>query len=153
MVDLKLSFFVTGGKRLSWILVLAAGAALITVQWILGSTIAVVSLAMITTQYRLRIDTQQKRILDYVWIAGLRIGNWIPYQELEYIYVKAGNISQTMQLRVASTTVKQEVFNIYLKVSERVKIHLYTAQTRKEADEFVERVSQQTKLPVVDYAQ
>ena len=70
----------------------------------------------------------------------------------EALFIKKNKVSETMQLRVASSTVQREVFDGYLKFSELNKIHLLTLSSRDKLVTKLKSLSSQLKTRIIDYS-
>lgn len=96
-----------------------------------GLAILVPCAIIFTTHYRLQINLDNNEYRDYLWILGLKDGKPHRFEKLEYFFIKINNVSQTMGLKAANTTVVKQVCDVYLKFSDDEKLHVMTAN-RKE---------------------
>jgi len=63
------------------------------------------------------------------------------------------NVTQTMHLRVVSSTIRKEVFDGYLKFSEQNRIHLLTMDSKESLIKKLKRISALLKVRVIDYSE
>lgn len=119
---------------------------------IAGLVMCLVSLAIFTTHYRLRIDLSNKLAHDYLWILGFKNGNLIKFETLEYLFIKKNRISQQMNHIVASSTIRNEVYDGYLKLSGQNVIHLATQKNKTALLKKLTRISAVLNLRIIDYS-
>ena len=117
-----------------------------------GLVVLLIGLLIVTAHYRCRIDFDKKIYQDYVWVLGLRAGKKIPFDEIQYIFIKAGQESQTMGLRAANTTLRKSVYDAYLKFAENEKIHLVTRDSRDRLVRQMQPIAEKLQVDIIDYS-
>lgn len=120
---------------------------------IVGVILLLISLIIFTTHYRLKIDFDNKVFHDYLWILGLKNGDKRKFENIEYLFIKKSKVSQTMYLRVASSTIQKEVYDGYLKFSEKDKIHLVTKDSKKDLIKKLRIMSASLRVKIIDYSE
>lgn len=120
---------------------------------VVGVIQLLISLIIFTTHYRLKIDFDNKVFHDYLWILGLKNGDKVKFETIEYLFIKKSKVSQTMSVRVASTTIRKEVYDGYLKFSEQEKIHLITKDSKKDLVKKLREISTSLKVKIIDYSE
>ena len=128
------------------------GLLLLTKTIIVGLITLVVSLLILTTHYRLTIDFDNKLYHDYLWILGIKHGDKGKFETIEYLFIKRSAVTQKMNLRVASSSIRKEVFDAYLKFSENDKIHLMTKDNKKYLIQKIKTMASKLQLDIVDYS-
>jgi hypothetical protein len=152
IVDFKTSNYFSSRVIIVGYIFLISGLALFLVNWVIGFILLLSSVIILTTQYRLTIDFENKVFHDYVRILGLKNGYKEKFQVIEYIFINAAKSSQTMSMgRVASTTIHNKVYNGYLKFSENNKIHLTTKDDKKSLCEALTPIANKLNVKIVDY--
>lgn len=151
-IDFKTSSYFPGHIILTGIFLLALGLAVISMYMIAGLVLCFISLVILTTHYRLNIDLNNKAYHDYLWILGFRTGEKGKFNTIQYLFITSSNVTQTMHLRVASSTIRKEVFDGYLKFSEGNKIHLLTMDSKERLTKKLKNISAQLKVRVIDYS-
>lgn len=86
-------------------------------------------------------------------VLGFKHGERGTFEHIEYLFIKKSVLTQTMQLRVASSTIRKEVFDAYLKFSEREKIHVLTMDSKERLLATLTPVASQLKTRVIDYSE
>ena len=152
-IDFKTSRYFSGTIIFLGLFLLVVGLPVIFVNIIGGLILCFVSLVIFTTHYRLSIDLDNKIYHDYLWILGLRNGEKGKFNALEYVFIKKSNVTQTMRLRVASSTIRKEVFDGYLKFSEHDKIHLLTMDSKEGLIKNLKSISARLKVRIIDYSE
>jgi hypothetical protein len=99
-------------------------------QPVIGLIILLISLIVFTTHYRLTVNFDTKEYHDYVWILGLKNGVKGRFETIEYLFIKKNKVSQTMNLKSLSSTIRKDVYDGYLKFSDKDKIHLLTNDSK-----------------------
>jgi hypothetical protein len=151
-IDFKTSNYFSSRVIIAGVIFLITGLVLSFVTWVIGIILLLSSVIILTTQYRLAIDFQNKIFHDYVRILGLKNGYKEKFEVIEYIFINAANSSQTMSMgRVASTTIHNKVYNGYLKFSENNKIHLTTKDNKKSLYEALAPIASKLNVKIVDY--
>lgn len=131
---------------------IALGLAVLNINLIATVILSIVGLIFITTHYRLSIDLSAKAYHDYIWILGLKIGEGGKFNTIEYLFIKKSNVSQAMNLRVASSSIQKDVYDGYLKFSEQEKLHLLTLDNKDELMKKLKEIADRLKVGVVDYS-
>lgn len=152
-IDFKISGYFPGHIMLLGILLVFIGLPVLFVNPIIGLILWFISLIIFTTHYRLSIDQDRKVYHDYLWILGLRSGEKGKFNTLEYIFIKKSNVSQTMRMRVASSTIQKEVFDGYLKFSDQHKIHLLTLDSKENLINRLKFMASSLKTRLIDYSE
>lgn len=127
--------------------------ALLEGVWWVAVVLWVVSLLIFTTHYRVSLNFTTKTFHDYVWVLGLRVGEKGSFDAVDYVFLKRAKVSQTVHARVASTTIKKEVYDAYLKFSNGETIHLLTKDSRKAVLHKLQVIAEKFQTKVVDYTQ
>jgi hypothetical protein len=153
VIDFKTSAYFPGALIFSGAVLLLFGVMAFFANIIAGSVMCLIGLLMITTHYRLRIDLQRKVYQDYLWIFGLKkVGETGRFNNIEYLFIRKNKVSQTMSLRVASSTIRKEVFDGYLKFSENVKIHVVTKDNKDHLIKKLSGISALLNVKILDYS-
>ena len=152
IIDLRISGFFSGRIIFLGVLLLFIGLLVVLKSIIAGVIIFLVSAAIFTTHYRLRIDYTKKVFYDYVWILGFKNSNPVKFEKIEYLFIKKSRVSQKMNHIVGSATIQKEVYDGYLKFSDQEKIHLITQDNKKDLIEKLKAMSTKLKVRIVDYS-
>ncbi len=88
--------------------------------------------AFIWTFHGTKIDFQQNRVMEYVSVVGLRLGNWSDLPKLEKVFVTKTNYSQVIWSRVSNTQQRSTVFRAYVKGPGDFKL-LFSEKKKKES--------------------
>lgn len=118
---------------LSWALMLAGAAAI----W--------------TTHYRVDIDFLAGSVHDHLWILGYRKGKARYFDTIEFLFLSRIKVSQGMNLWPQSTTVKEDMYDGYIKFSKKHKIHILTKPSKKAALKEIQPLAQKMGLRLVDF--
>jgi hypothetical protein len=129
------------------------GLPVLFIKPLIGLILWFISLVIFTTHYRLSIDQDSKVYHDYLWILGFRSGEKGRFNTLEYIFIKKSSVSQTMRMRVASSTIQKEVFDGYLKFSDQHKIHLLTLESKENLINRLKFMASSLKTRLIDYSE
>jgi hypothetical protein len=136
------------GLFLILVAVLVAGYSLIG-----AGVVLLVSLFILTTHYRLRIDFQRHTYHDYLWIFGLKSGERGKFESIQHLYLKASSVSKTMHSRGASSTIKTQVIDAYIRFIPENKIHLFTKDSRHDVIVRLREIARLLDVTIVDYTQ
>jgi hypothetical protein len=131
----------------------AFGLLFTFVELMVGLPITLIGVVVATTHYRLIIDTEKKTYKESVWFLGYNTGELIPFEKIEYLFIKTSNESQTMYGRAARTTIHKRVFDGYLKFSETQKVHIATRDSKDELIVQLRHVAKALAVPINDHTQ
>lgn len=149
-IDFRTSYFFPPFARIGAWVIVVFGALAIFVNPIVGLLFFGVGLFVITSQYRIKIDFGRMNYFEYMWIFGLKNGDHEHFDKIEYIYVNRNKVRQTVQVRVASSAYDRDDFNVYLKFSEKQKIHLFSDENKGTAFNRAHALAKKFKCDVVD---
>jgi len=131
----------------------AGGIALVVSgSAVIGVVLILTGLTLLTTHYRLAVNFETKTYHDHVWVLGLKYGEKVKFEKIEYLFIKKSKVSQTMSMRVASSTIHKEAFDGYLKFSEKDKIHLFTKDNKEDLVAKLKVLSTALKVKIIDYS-
>ncbi len=153
VVDFKTSGYFSWPIIFLGILLALVGLAVLLKNTIVGLILFFVSTIIFTTHYRLRIDFDTHLYQDYLWILGLKNGNKRKFQTIEYLFIQKNKVGQTMNHMVASTTIRKEVYDGYLKFSDQDKIHVTTKDRKKDLIDKLRVISAELKIKIIDYSE
>jgi hypothetical protein len=153
VVDFKTSWFFSKTIFFFGVFLAFIGIVGIITNLFLGLMILALCVIIFTTHYRLNVDFENKIFLDYVWILGFRRGDLKRFETIEYIFIKTSKVSETMQARIASTTIHKEVFDAFLKFSEEEKIHLMTMDDKNDLIQKLKPMSEKLHSKIFDYTE
>jgi hypothetical protein len=153
VVDFKTSWFFSRTIFFFGVFLAFIGIVGVITNLLIGLIILTVCVIIFTTHYRLSVDFDNKIFLDYVWILGVKRGELKKFETIEYLFIKTSTVSQTMNARIASTTIRKEVFDGYLKFSEEDKIHLMTMDNKEDLIQKLKPISEKLNSTIIDYTE
>lgn len=152
IVDFKTSRYFSGTIVFLGIVLIFTGLLMLAANNLIGLVLLILSVPIFTTHYRLRIDFDNKSFHDYLWILGIKYGEKGQFETVEYLFVKMSKVSQTMNLKSLSTTIRKNVFDGYLKFSEDNKVHLMTLDDKDELIQRLKVIAEKMKAKIIDYS-
>ena len=137
MLDNRLQpFFPISFRWLGFILVPLGIIGIFPAHDFLSAILPVLSvvagMAFIWTFHGTQIDFQQNKVMEYVSIVGLKLGNWNDLPRLGKIFVTKTNYSQVVWSRVSNTQQRSTVFRAYLKGPGDFKL-LFSEKKQKDS--------------------
>jgi hypothetical protein len=126
--------------------------ALLSAVFIGGIIVLSISVLVLTTHYRCRVDFDKKEYHDYLWILGMKNGEKKKFDTIEYIFIKKSNVSQKMGLRAATTTIQKSVYDGYLKFSDTEKMHIVTKDSKENLISKLRHISTNLKVDILDFS-
>lgn len=122
--------------------------------WLLGSQHPVwggfflfLTVLVLTTRYGFEIDLKSKTCRKYLWMAGVKRGEFKQFQELQYLFIEKNKVNQ----RNGLTTATREVFSGYIKFSETENIHLASERRKDQLMEMMNKMASDLNIKIVDY--
>ena len=103
------------------------------------------------TQKGFRIDPVAKTYQQYYRIAWLKLGERTPFEEIQYLFIKKGKVSQTMNSRVSTSTIHSEEYRGYIKFSEAEKVQIYAHKDKDRVLKKLQPLSKGLSLRIVEY--
>ncbi|HOX81650.1 MAG TPA: hypothetical protein PLJ60_00685 [Chryseolinea sp.] len=152
-IDFKTSNYFSETIFIIGVIFSLTGIFVLFANIIIGLGLLFSSVVIFTTHYRLSIDYEKKVFHDYLWILGMKSGEKGNFEEVEYLFIKKNRVSQTMSVKVASATVRKEVYDGYLRFSETEKIHLLTKDNKKNVVKKLREISSMLKVRIIDYSE
>ncbi|HEY9049244.1 MAG TPA: hypothetical protein VIN08_25255 [Ohtaekwangia sp.] len=152
-IDFKTSAYFSGTVVILGVGVLISGLLVMMANVVIGTILAVVSLLIFTTHYRLGIDFDKKEYHDYTWILGLKSGDKGSFERIEYIFIKKNKVSQTLNRYTGSSTIRSDVYDGFLKFSEEDKIHLMTRNSKEKLIAKLRPIAAQLQVSIIDYSE
>ena len=143
--------------KLLWSLALVALAIVLT--QLVSFPLLVISWAILlggiiiiwTTHYRVDIDFKVGGIHDYLWILGFRKGTFRYFDTIEFLFISRSKASQGLNLWPQSTTVEEELFDGYIKLSKKHTLHILTKNSKKAALKEIQPLAKKMGLRLVDF--
>jgi hypothetical protein len=126
---------------------------LLTQKPVVALILLFAAIVIATTHHRFDVDMARKQYIDCVWILGFRRGELKSFDQIEYLFIKPIRVSQTMQLRVASSTIDKEQFDAFIRFSEEHKVHLFTADSKSSVLKKLAPISKALNTIIVDHTQ
>lgn len=112
-----------------------------------------ISMITLTTHYGLEVDAPEKCYREYVWLLGLKLGEWENFEKMEYLFIKRNKESQTIHSRISSRDLHYEVHDGYLRFSETNKVHVATARNRESLLKSLKPIATHLHLDILDYSE
>src|SRR5687768_3339232 len=152
-VDFKTAPYFSAHFRYTSIIFAFIGFILLFEIPVGGLILCLIALVFITTHYRFSVDLDKKIYHDYLWMLGFRMGEKKKFNAIEYVFIKKSNVSQTMRMRIASSTIRKEVFDGYVKFSGDEKVHLLTLDSKGDLMSRLKTIASQLRLRLIDYSE
>ena len=133
-------------------MVITAIAMLINAMFIGGPIVLLIAFTILTTHYRCSIDFAKKEYHDYLWVLGMKNGEKNNFEDVKYLFVKPGQVRQTMGLRAANTTIQKTIYDGYLKFSETDKIHIDTKDNKESLIAKLRPIATKLGVEILDYS-
>jgi len=153
VIDIRTSLYFPGSILFIGVLLLVIAAVLLFDKGLVGIIPLIFSVIIFTTHYRLRIDLDSKEYFEYLWILGFKNGEKGKFENIEYLFIKKAKVSQKMNSRASSTTIRSEVFDGYLKFSEENKIHISTQSTKEKLMNQLTPIASVLRVKIIDYSE
>ncbi len=130
------------------------GWLLLTGNVVFGLLLLPVSLVLTTSRYGLEIDVSERFYNEYIQIAGVRRNNRKKYTTADRLYVKQGNVSQTMTSYGGSvSTLREKIYSGYLVFSDHEKLHILDSGNKDKLLKKLEPVARALDIHITDYSE
>ncbi|MBL7846862.1 MAG: hypothetical protein JNL40_05295 [Cyclobacteriaceae bacterium] len=121
------------------------------IHWMAKVIILLIGLVLVTSHNRLRFDMAKKEYFDYVWMLGFRWGEGDHFDRIEYLFLKRNRMRQNMNSMMSSSTIHMNVYDGYLRISEKNKIHLLTSRNKETVMKKLKALASILNVDILDY--
>ncbi len=111
---LSSSYFPPNFKYVGYIGLIGGIVLLLIGNVVADPPILFIALVLSFTRIGCKIEVKSKTITDFTSIVGLELGKPQKYQELKKLVLKPNEISQVLNSRGSSTTLRYTIYNAYL---------------------------------------
>jgi len=125
--------------------------ALTKVMLLLAAVFLVFEVLLLTTNYRLSIDQANNQYKEYIWVLGIKRGDWKPYEKLDYLFINKKFVSQKMNMESLSNTIRKPVYDGYLRFSEDHKLFVGSSDSKSSLIQRMKPIADQLGVELVDY--
>ncbi|MEM8893314.1 MAG: hypothetical protein AAGC88_01980 [Bacteroidota bacterium] len=151
MIDFKTAdYFPWTFKFLGGLLVIGALVAF-TKPIILGLGLLILALIFLTTYHRLSIDQTNKQYKEYIWVLGMKKGEWKPFEKIDYLFINKKSASQKMNMESLSNTIRKPVYDAYLRFSEDHKLFVGSSESKSSIINKLKPIADQLDVELIDY--
>ncbi len=150
--DFRTTPYFSGGILYLGISMVLPGLFITSINILASLPFFLISLIIATTHYRLEVDITNKTYRQYVWLMGLKWGEREPFETIEYMFVKRNKVSQTMNSMLNAREVHSEVYDGFLRFSEKDKVHLATTRTKVNLLKKLTPIANTLQVEILDYS-
>lgn len=153
MIDFKTENYFSGTIQFVGIILVMIAVTLI--PNILISTVVLLSLSLLlfTSHYRLAVSLADQSYFHYLWILGMKNGDRGKFEKIDCLFIRKAKVSQNMNLRVASSTLRKRVYEGYIRFSEDNKVHLMTRDNKDTLITRLRPIAKQLNVGIIDYSE
>lgn len=152
-IDVRIAPYFPGLMLIPGLVFMIMGLVFVVKIPFIGIFLLLMSVIIFTTHYRLAIDLDKKTYHDYLWLMGLKSGERGAFDTIDYIFIKKVKVSQTMNSRVSSSTIREESFEAYLRFSESHKIHLLSKKKKYFLVKKLKPLAELLQVKIYDYSE
>jgi hypothetical protein len=110
-----------------------------------------VSIVCLTTFYKVEVNPTEKWFKEYTWVLGLKMGERVHYQTIDYLFINVGKVTETTHSRIQSGTFVRHEFRGFAKFDGKEKIHIITSSDHKQIQSELDKIARILNTRVVDY--
>jgi hypothetical protein len=155
MIDIKFGSLLPWQFRVASVGAIVVAFAILQNYWWVSLLIIAASFFVLVSHEGTEIDTVNKTFRSYTSFFFFKTGEFEKYTEVERIFINSGN--QSMKMYSAhtslSTTIKERVFNAYIKFSNGEKVHLLTSKSKEDVMKKLVPISNLLKMEIVEVVQ
>lgn len=119
--------------------------------WLIAIGI-IISVLCFTTFYKVEINTTEKWFKEYTWVLGLKLGERISYQTLDYLFINVGKVTETTSARIQSTKVTRDEYRGFIKFDGQEKIHILSNGDYKTLANEMTTIAKTLNSHLIDYS-
>jgi hypothetical protein len=110
--------------------------------------------AIMTTRYGVEIDFDSKIYQEYTWVFGIKNGDKVHFENIQYLFIKDIALHQTFRRGfINSATIHFKEYHGFIKFSESEKIHILINSNREKLVIEMERAAQYLKTRLINHTQ
>ncbi len=111
-----------------------------------------IGLILTTTQDRLEINLDEKYYREYIWTLGLKWGEKIKFNQIQYFYLTKSKRSQVFGQTYKNHYATGTHFNGYIKFSDKEKILIADGSSKDWVLKRLKKINSKLELEVKDYS-
>ena len=111
-----------------------------------------IGLILATTQHRLEINFEKKYYRQYVWTLGLKWGEQIGFNQIQFLYLTKSKKSQVYGQTYKSHYVTDTHFNGYIKFGDNERILVGDSSSKDWVLNRLKKINLKLRLEVKDYS-
>lgn len=121
---------------------------IIPIYYILSISLGILGLLIVTTHYRLVIDTQNRTYREYLWILGMKMGKFEAYQDVEYVYIN--RTRQNVEYGfVARVHADRPIYMGYIKFSGQDSVFIGESRKEEKTQSKVEKIAEFLSVEII----
>ncbi len=141
-------YFTGGFYYAGWALLLAGAAAAMSQSWIYVLLFLLVGMVVLTTHYRININTKEKYIEEYVVLFGVKTKvERFNFAAIDYFFVKEQSYVQKLGSRGSTSTIKSIEYDAYV-VADGKKFHVGFSKNQKKLVSKTKAWADVLKVPI-----
>lgn len=123
---------------------LLGGLVSIVFSPILGTTLVVIGLLIVTAYSGVEFDRASEKYRIYNAFLLIRFGKWETLKEVKQLFIKTNVVSQTIYLRISQgTDIRNEVYDAYIEFKNGEKVYL---AEKKKKEKLVSKIEPLSKF-------
>lgn len=115
-------------------------AALEATYW-LAFLLILIALVILTTQYKLSIDAENRTYVEYLWILGAKNGERQSFQHLNEVYVKPERYAQRIHSFSNDKVIRFTVYAVYIRVDHDNQLFAGESKNKEKAVERAQQIA------------
>jgi hypothetical protein len=119
----------------------------------IGAVLLLLAPFIYTLRYGVRIDTNQKNYVDYLWLFGYRKGTFKNYESLKCLYLRKGlrdALNDEDAGFMGPKGLKSFEYDAYILFPDERGIYLFSGRSKAGLRKQLEKVSHEMGLAIVD---
>ena len=129
--------------------VLLVPVVIVPIFPLLSLGLGLLSFLLLTSHYRLEIDSELRTYKEYLWIFGFKQGEVIPYQTAESIFINVNsrNVDFGFAVRYSSS---KKVYAAYLKLDREVKLYLGENASKTKLQKQITGLAEKLSVEIIE---
>lgn len=125
---------------------LVAAIPLLLIFWYVGIIAILLGVIIVTTSYKLVIDTTTNQVEDFLFFLGMKKNLKIThFKIIHHVTVKSGTYTQQLNLKSLSSTIRGTIYSAHLKTNEE-NLFLGESKSKNKITEKASRIAKELNV-------
>jgi len=129
---------------------LIVGIPVLFIKWYLGVIALVIGFIILTTAYKLAINSESQTVEDFLFFLGMKRNKVVTsYGKMHHISIKSSTFSQQLNYKSLSSTIHGTMYSAYL-LTDGENYFMGESKSLKKLTTKAKAIANQLNLPLIE---